>query len=374
MAELTVTPVSSKREEKAFIKFQWKIYEGNPSWVPPLLIDRRKLIDRKNNPFYAHADVEFFLARTEGEIVGRIAAIVNHNHNKEHKENIGFFGFFESVNDQSVATALLDSAKQWLKERGVTAMRGPASPSVNDEYGLLVDGFDKPPVILMPYNPAYYVDLIEQAGLKPIKNMYSYELRQETVYNEKFVRVGELIKRKVGLTFRGLRMNDFRNEIERVRDLYNLCWQHNWGAVPMTREEFDAVAKDFRPIVVPDLVIFAEVQGKPIGFALSLPDLNQALIYNKKGYLLPGLARLMIHRKKIDLVRVLVLGVLPEYKMSGAAAGLFYETARRAEGLGYRRGEAGWVLEDNEMMIRAAEAMNAVRYKQYRLYETPLGG
>src|SRR5713101_4237886 len=165
MSEVSVKPISSKREEMTFIKFPWTIYKDNPYWVPPLLMDRKKLMDRRKNPFYSHAEAEFFLANRNGEPVGRIGAIINHNHNREHNENIGFFGFFECVNDQRVADALFSTTKQWLKQRGVTAMRGPASPSVNDEYGLLVEGFDRPPAVLMPYNPPYYQILIERAGL-----------------------------------------------------------------------------------------------------------------------------------------------------------------------------------------------------------------
>lgn len=370
MSEISVAPISSKRDEMVFIKFPWKIYKGHPYWVPPLLMDRKMLMDRRNNPFYKHAEAEFFLASRNGEVVGRVGAIINHNHNKEHNEKIGFFGFFESVDDQAVANALFSAAKQWVQQRGVTAIRGPASPSVNDEFGLLVDGFGVPPAVLMPYNPPYYIELVERAGFTKIKDLYSYALSEDTVYNEKFVRVGEMIKRKAGLTFRNMKLKDFDNEVARIRDLYNRGWQYNWGAVPMTEEEFQAVAKDLRPIVIPELVIFAEVKGKPIGFALSLPDLNQILINNKHGYLLPGIIRLLLQKKKVDMVRIIILGVLPEYKMTGAAAGLFYETGRRANALGYPRGEAGWVLEDNVMMIRAAEAMNAVRYKTYRVYQT----
>lgn len=372
MSDISVVPISSKREEITFIKFQWSIYRNSPYWVPPLLMDRRKLIDRQKNPFYKHAEVEFFLARRNGEVVGRIAAIINHNHNKEHNENIGFFGFFECINDQEVAQALFSTTKDWLKQRGATAVRGPASPSVNDEYGLLVDGFDKPPVILMPYNPPYYAGLIEQAGLQKIKDLYSYELRKETGLSERLIRVSEMVRRRERLTFRTLNMKDFDNEIVRIGDLYNRGWQYNWGAVPMTDEEFKALAKDFKPVVVPDLVIIAERKGEPIGFALSLPNLNQALIYNKNGYLLPGILRLLLHKKEINTIRIIILGILPEHKMTGAAAVLFYETARRGIELGYPRGEAGWVLEDNVMMIRAAEAFNGIRYKTYRLYQTSL--
>lgn len=372
MSDISVIPISSRREEMVFIKFQWKVNQNNPCWVPPLLQDRKKLIDRRKNPFYKHADAEFFLARRNGEVVGRIGAIVNHNHNTEHNENIGFFGFFECVNDQAVADALFSTAKQWLKQRGVEAMRGPACPSSNDEFGLLVEGFDKPPAILMPYNPPYYAELIERAGFQGIKDLYAYELRKETAISERLVRISEMVRRKEGLTFRSLNMKDFDNEVARIRNLINRGWQYNWGSVPMTEEEFRFVAKNLKPLVVPELVIIAEQKGEPIGFALSLPDFNQALIYNKKGRLLPGIFRLLVHKKKINMVRIVVLGVLPDHKMTGAAAVLFYETGRRGIELGYDRGEAGWVLDDNVMMIRVAEATNGIRYKTYRVYQASL--
>lgn len=335
-------------------------------------MDRRKLMDRKKNPFYTHAEAEFFLARRNGEIAGRIGAIINHNHNKEHKENIGFFGFFECVNDQEVADALFKTAKEWLKARGVTVMRGPASPCVNDEYGLLIDGFDKPPVVLMPYNPPYYATLIERAGLKKVKDLYSYHVERDKVLAGKLSRMAESLRMREGLTFRSINMKNFQKEVATIKDLYNRAWQYNWGAVPMTSEEFDALAKDLKPVVEPELVIIAEYQGSPIGFALSLPDLNMALKYNTKGYLLPGLYSLFRHKKKIDQVRIIVLGVVPERLKTGAGAVLFYETTRRAVKLGYNHGEAGWVLEDNVMMNRSAEMMNGDRYKTYRIYESSL--
>jgi hypothetical protein len=372
MASLSILPVSSKQETEAFIKFAWSIYQNIPQWVPPLLMDRRKLMDKKNNPFYQHAEAEFFLARRDEKIVGRIGAIINHNHNKEHNDKVGFFGFFECVDDQSVANALFQTARSWLKERGMSAMRGPATPSVNDEYGLLVDGFDKPPVVLMPYNPQYYVRLIESAGLRKVKDLYSYLVAEENVFSEKFVRVAELVRQREGLTIRAIDMKNFKAEVQLIKDLYNRAWQHNWGAVPMTNAEFDALAKDLKPVVVPELVLIAEFNGEPVGFSLSLPDLNMALKYNKKGKLLPGLFHLFLRKKQINLVRIIVLGVVPERTKTGAGTLLLYETGKRGIENGYPFGEAGWVLEDNVMMNRAAEFMNGKRYKTYRVYETEL--
>jgi hypothetical protein len=305
-------------------------------------------------------------------MVGRIGAIVNHNHNKEHKDRVGFFGFFECINDQSVANALFKAAEDFLKKHNMTAMRGPASPSVNDEYGLLINGFDKPAVVLMPYNPSYYVGLIENAGLKKIKDLYAYHVCKDKVFSDKLIRVSEMIKQREGLTFRTINMKDFDNEVKQIKLLYNRAWQYNWGAVPMTDEEFEALAKDLKPIVVPELVIIAEYKGEPIGFSLSIPDLNLAFKHNKSGWLLTGLYHLLRMKKKIHWMRIIVLGVVPERLKTGAGGVLFYETAKAGAGNGYPDGEASWVLEDNTMMNRAAELMNADRYKTYRLYEMPI--
>ncbi|MBN1399120.1 MAG: hypothetical protein JXA06_13885, partial [Bacteroidetes bacterium] len=279
MEELIVRPVTSKQDKYLFIRFLWNIYRDYPAWVPPLMMDRLKLIDRQKNPFYKHSDTEFFLAERDGIVVGRIAAIVNHNHNKEHNENIGFFGFFECINDQTVADALFDTAKKYLKGHGVTAMRGPVNPSVNDEIGLLIEGFDLSPTIMMTYNPPYYADLIEKYGFKKVKDLYAYLLNQDTVYSDRFNRAHELVKQRQKIAFRSFDMKHFYDEVDRVKDVYNKAWEKNWGAVPMTNEEFDALASDLKQIIVPDLVIFAEKEGKPIGFALSLPDINIALKY-----------------------------------------------------------------------------------------------
>lgn len=372
MNAISVTPVLSRGDHKAFLKFPWQLYDGNPVWVPPLLMDRRKLMDRKNNPFYAHAEAGFFLARRGGDIVGRIGAINNHLHFKEHGERVGFFGFFESIDDQQVADALLATARSWLKERGLTGIRGPATPSVNDEFGLLVDGFDRPPVFLMPYNPPYYARLLEGAGLTKIKDLFAFHVSRDQVLTDRLIRFHAALSKRSELTFRPINMSDFRNEVDRLKVLYNKAWQKNWGAIPMTDAEFDYLAKDFRTIVRPELVIFAEYRGEPIGFSLSLPDLNMALKFNRSGRLLSGILALLRHKKDITWTRVLTLGVLPEYQRTGAGGMLFYETARRSAELGFNDGEAGWVLEDNQMMLRGAELMNAVRTKTYRIYESPL--
>ena len=369
MHGITIRPVRSKKDETRFVKFQWSIYEGNPCWVPPLLMDRRKLIDRKGNPFYKHAEMEMFLAEREGKLVGRIAAIVNDNHIREHNEKVGFFGFFECIDDQAVANELFDAARGWLKSRGMEAMRGPASPSVNDEYGLLVEGFDKTPYVLMSYNPPYYVTLIEKYGFEKKKDLYAFELDSRKVFNEKLKRGVEIVKKRQNLVLRSLNMKDFANEVKKIHDLYTRAWQHNWGEVPLTDDEFDYMAKDLKPIVNPELVVIAEVKGTPVGFGLSLPDLNQVFIHNKKGRLIPGLLRLLLFKKRIHAARVVILGVVPEYLNTGIGAALFHETGARCVAQGYPHGEASWILEDNARMNSGAELMQGDKSKTYRLYQ-----
>lgn len=373
-SQVSVRAVRSRADERAFIRLQYTLYKDYPYWVPPLLMDRKKLIDRKHNPFYKHARMEMFLAHRDGALVGRVAAIVNDNHNKEHKENIGFFGFFECVNDQTVATVLFDAATAWLRDQKVTGVRGPANPSVNDEYGLLIEGFDRSPAILMPYNPPYYASLIEGYGFAKIKDLFAYQVNRDDVMTERLKRVAEAVKNRDGFTFRSFNMKDFDNEVKIVHELYSRGWEHNWGEVPLTDDEFDYMAKDLKAVVNPELVIIAEVNGKPVGFGMSLPDLNEILRFNKSGRLLPALVRMILFKKRISNIRIIILGVLPEYLPSGAGVGLFYETAVRAVANGYPYGEASWVLEDNVMMNRGAKLLNGKLTKRYRLYQLDFKG
>ncbi len=373
-SQVSVRAVRSRSDERAFIRLQYKMYTEYPYWVPPLLMDRKKLIDRAHNPFYKHARRELFLAERDGSLVGRIGAIVNDNHNREHKENIGFFGFFECVNDQAVANALFGAAVGWLKEQKVDGIRGPASPSVNDEYGLLIEGFDRSPTILMPYNPPYYANLIEGYGFAKIKDLFAYEVNRDDVMTERLKRVAEAVKNRDGVAFRSFNMKDFDNEVKIVHSLYTRGWEHNWGEVPLTDDEFDYMAKDLKAVVNPELVVIAELKGKPVGFGMSLPDLNEILRFNKSGHLLPALVRMILFKKRVSSIRIIILGVLPEYQPSGIGAVLFYETAVRAVANGYPYGEASWVLEDNVMMNRGAKLLNGKLTKRYRLYQVDFKG
>jgi len=370
---ITVSPVRTRSELRAFITMVWHIYRDDPNWVPPVIADRRKLLDRNRNPFYRHAEMELWIARKEGKIAGRIAAIVNRNHNKEHLDLVGFFGFFESIDDQEVADALLKTAEDWLIDRGMEVMRGPVNPSMNDEAGLLVQGFDDPPVVLMTYNPKYYSRLIEGHGLRKAQDLYAYRLTRAGFITPKLARVQAAVRSREQLTVRSMKFRPkraFRDDLAAVKRIYNSAWEPNWGFVKLTDEEFDSVVHDLQQVAVEDLLVLVERHGEVIGFGLGLPDINQVLIHNRGGGMLGAVWQLLRRRKAITRGRILILGVLPAFQKRGIDAVLYYEVGTRmTEGQGYSEGEASWVLESNVMMIRAAGLMNAELYKRYRIYE-----
>lgn len=369
---ISITPVRTARQLNRFIGMVWDIYKGDPNWVPPVKFDRKRLLNRQKNPFWQHSQFEMFLAERDGQVVGRVAAIINGNHNATYGDKVGFFGFFESINDQEVANRLLAAAQQWLAERGMEVMRGPVNPSLNDEAGLLVEGFDDPPQILMTYNPKYYSTVIETFGLAKSKDMFAYRLTRSFL-TEKIQRVQSAVRQREGLTIRSVDFSDktaFQRDVETIKDIYNMAWQANWGFVKMTDAEFDFIAKDLKQLADPDFVLIAEANGQPVGFALGLPDINQVLIQNKSGGLLGAILAMLRFRKRINRGRIFILGVIPRFQRLGIDAVLYYEVGTRmVDGKGYREGEASWVVEDNVMMNRAAQMMNGELYKRYRLYD-----
>jgi GNAT superfamily N-acetyltransferase len=333
-------------------------------------MDRKKLLNPEKNPFFKHAEIQLFLAYNNDEIVGRIAAVKNDLHNQIHNDKVGFFGFFECINDQEVANSLFDSAKQWLKEKGLETMRGPANPSSNDEYGMLVEGFNDSPRILMTYNPEYYPALCENYGLQKAKDLYAWKLESEKVLSsEKLKRVANIAQQRSGLKIYQLDMKNFDSELEKVKYVYNKAWAPNWGFVPLTDAEIDAMAKDLKAIVEPSLVLFGEIDGKLVGFALVMLDYN-FIFKSMNGRLFPfGIIKLFTQKKKIPWSRIITLGVIPEYQRRGLDAVFYYEIVTRAAKINILLGEASWVLENNDMMIRGLEVMNANPYKKYRIYE-----
>ena len=367
--QVNIVPVTNARELRQFIRLPWRIYREDPFWVPPLILDMKKLFDKSKNPFFEHSSAEFFLAVRNGECVGRIAAICNNNHNRFHGERAGFFGFFESINDGAVSSALLDQAAQWVRDRGMAELRGPMNYSTNETAGLLVEGFDSSPCLMMTYNPRYYADLIEPAGFEKAMDLYAWFLMTDKGLNPKIIRVGEKVLKEEDIQIRTINMNKYWDEVEVLQKIYNDAWSTNWGFVPMTDAEFRHMAKDLKTVVDPRVVLIAEKNGEPVAFSLALPDFNQAL---KKinGRLLPfGLPLLLYHARRIRQVRVLALGIAKKMQnWSGIGAALYYESFRRGVAAGYRSCEFSWTLENNDLINRSMQLFGALIYKRYRIY------
>lgn len=368
---VVVRPVRTAADLRRFIALPYRLHRGDPNWVPRLRVEVKQALSRKKNPFFQHAEAEYFLAEVNSEAVGRIAAIHNWLHNEFHQDTAGFFGFFECRDDQAVANALFEAAAAWLKERGLTVMRGPTSFSTNDECGLLVEGFDTPPTILSPYNPPYYVHLVEEAGFQKAKDLFQYESTSPQI-PERLIRGARLIAQRQQITLRSLNLRAFDQEVETVKALYNQAWEKNWGFVPLTDAEIDHLAAQLKPVVVPDLVVFAEKDGQAIGLGMALPDFNQALKVNPSGRLFPGILKVLWASRQIRRIRVLLLGLLKEYRRSGADVLMYQWIWEKGYALGYRWAEAGWVLEDNAPMNNAIIRVGFRRYKTLRLYDRPL--
>jgi len=350
------------------VELPYTLHGNDPYWVPPLRIAVNELLDTRKHPFYANAEAEFFLAKQQGRSVGRIAAIFDRSHNQFHNENAGFFGFFECIDDAGVAETLLTRARQWVFERGARFLRGPVNPSTNYECGLLIEGFDSSPMIMMTYNPRYYPALMERIGLRKAKDLLAYTHHADNIDQKKIERVAGMAAKK-GVRVRTIDMKQFAQEVERVWKVYSAAWSRNWGFVPMSREEFFLMGKEMKQILKPELVLIGEVGDRVIGFALAVPDVNQAL-KPARGSLFPtGLIKILYHQRLIKSVRVLALGVVEEHRASGLAAAFYATLVRNARKLGYGECEMSWILEDNVLMNRSLQVMGATRYKTYRIYE-----
>lgn len=366
---IELVAVENPRALKQFVELPYTLYRQDPYWVPPLRIAVKELLDRGKHPFYAGADVEFFLAFRNGTAVGRIAAILDRAHNRFHEENTGFFGFFECADDPVAAEALLSRARVWLKERGAEAIRGPVNPSTNYECGVLVEGFASSPMVMMPYNPPYYGSLLEKAGLRKAKDLYAYYALCASVGDDKIDRIARGLKGSDKIRVRPINVKDFDADVERCWQVYNAAWERNWGFVPASWQEFKAMGKEMKQILKPELVLIGEVGDRPVGFALGLPDVNQAL-KPAGGRLFPtGLLKILYHQRLIRSVRILTLGVVEEYRTTGLAAMLYATLFRNGRRLGFYDCEMSWILEDNVLMNRSLLRMGAKRYKTYRIYE-----
>jgi GNAT superfamily N-acetyltransferase len=381
---LRVRPIATPAERLAFIQFMWQVYRNDPNWVPYLISERQAFLDPQRNPTFAHLDVQLFVAEQRGQIVGTIAAFINHRHNEFHNEQVGFFGFFETINNYAVAEALLSTACEWVRAKGMTAIRGPANFSTNDEIGMLVEGFDSPPVILMTYNPRYYPEFVERFGFTKAQDLWAYHIDID-IFREhpeqapaKLLRVVEKVKQRGEFTVRPVNMKRFHEEVEAIKAVYNSAWERNWGFVPLTDAEIDHLAKNLKQIIDPKTVFIAEADGRAIGVVIPLPNLSEPL---RLAYPRPGepewwtMLKLLWHwkvRRRVRLLRVFALGVIEPYRNRGVDAVLYYSAGRAALDRGYHEIEMSWILESNTIMNRTIEVFGGRKYKTYRVYEKSL--
>ncbi len=364
--------VETASDLKRFINVPWLIYKDDPMWVPPLKMAVHDLF-KKNHPFYETGEVISWLAIRDGQDVGRISAVDCHASNLYHNEKAGFFGFFEAK-DQAVADALFKQAQDWLKARGLETVRGPFSPSTNYECGLLVEGFDDPPQIMMQYNPKNYLSMIESQGFTKAKDLLAYVILTQFDMPEVIQKIAARTESRSKITYRSISKKNWDRDVEIMLDIYNDAWEKNWGFVPMTEKEFRHTAKDLKTVVDERLIIFAEVDGNPAGFIVTLPDFNQVLKKIPNGKLLPfGIFKLLTGMKKINRVRTITMGVKAKYRNLGLGP-LLYQKSHRVllDETNYKEIEMSWVLEDNLDMNKPILRMGGKPYKRYRLFEKNL--
>ncbi len=364
-----ISLVSSKKERKEFIDFLYSHYKDDEYWVAPLKMEQKKLLDTNKNPFFENADMALYLARQNGKVCGRIAAIEDRRYNEHHNKKTGFFGFFECINDETVAKLLIKVAAGWLKDRGLNEILGPANPGMMDDIGILVDGFECYPGILMPYHKRYYDHLLKKSGLEKKMDLYSYRVTETSINAERARRGGEIVKRRYPrLKIRQVDLKNLDEEIQIVREIFNKAWSKNWGFIPLTEKELSALADDLKMILDPKYAHIAEIGGRPVAFSIAIPDLNQALKH-MNGRLFPfGIFKLLWHRRNIDQIRTALMGVLPEYRGKGIDTLLHLQAIENGLEEGMTSSELGWVLETNEGMKRVAERIGAKIEKTYRMY------
>lgn len=372
VAPIEVRPVESRKDLDRFIRLPWRIYKDDPAWVPPLISDVKSVLDTRH-PFHRHADVRLYLAWRDNEVVGRVAGILNHAHNEFHGEKTAFFGLFESVRDIDVTRALLRTVEAWARELGMDRLRGPMNLSTNDELvgpGVLVEGFDSPPVLMMGHTPPWYANLLEQADYRKAMDVLAYWI--PAAIQERHVRFAEKVQKRMNVEFRTLDMKRFEAEVALVQDIYNSAWERNWAFVPMSEEEIRHLAKQLKPVIEPEFCILAFVDGEAVGFALMLPDYNR-ILKTMNGRLFPfGFLKLLWNRRKLDSVRILTLGLKPAWRNRGLDALLIHNLIVNGMRRGIRHGECSWVLEDNVGMRRGIENAGGKVYKTYRVYEKAL--
>jgi GNAT superfamily N-acetyltransferase len=373
VSKVEISEVSSRRERNAFIKFPWRIYANDPAWVPPLIIERKAFLDPKRHPFYRHGDAALFLARKNGEIVGRIMASDDPNYNSLHQSNVGCFGLFECINNRDVAAALFERAERWVRENGRTEIMGPIDYSTNYVCGLLIDGFQFPPTILTAHNPPYYADLIESCGFTKAKDWYAWWFTDPAKAVTQLRRLATRFNTRCPATIRSANLKNLRNESRRLRQIYNQAWEKNWGFVPFTTAEIEFMTNELKPLLVPEFAWVAEIEDEPVGFTLCLPDIN-VVLPQLNGRLtrfgLPiGLIKLLFYKRRTRKARLIALGVVEKYRRAGIAEMLVLRVMEETMVKRGITGELSMTLEDNFMINRFLEAIGAERYKTYRIFK-----
>ena len=371
MDDVAVTPVRSRQDKKRFLEFPWFHYRGDPNWIPPLRQNQKELVGYARNPFYEDNEIQTFLATRSGQVCGRIAAILNRGHNERFDERRGFFGFFECVDDQTVAGALFDAVRGWFADRDIHKLRGPANPSMNHEIGLLVDGFDSPPMFMMTYNPRYYARLFEGHGFQKVQDLYAYWGHVEMLpkIREKLKPVCDKIAQYCSVNLRTLHKSRFIEDVEDFLDVYNRSMTNTWGFVPMSSAEVQQQARGLRHLMVPELALAAEIDGKMVGAVFGLPDYNPR-IKQIDGRLFPfGFWRLLRKKQDIKRIRVISTNVLPEYQLMGIGLVLLDGLVPKALEWGIEEAEFSWVLESNSLSRGSLEKGGAKLIKTYRLYD-----
>jgi len=361
-----IETVAGGRALHEFVMLPWQVYRDDRNWVPPLIRDMKKML--LHHPFHQHAEVEYYLARRDRRPVGRVAFILNHLHNETHAEKTAFFGFFEALDDAEAEDALFLYVQERARRAGMATLRGPANFSSNEEWALLVDGFDSPPAIMMTYNPPRYAATLERCGFRKAKDVLAYYLDNPEP-PERIVQAAEKMAARKGVVVRGIDKRRLADEIGKVKYVYNKAWEKNWGFVPMTEAELEHMADELKVGLKSELALLAERDGEPVGFALALPDYNAALRH-ANGRLFPfGLFKILWHMRKIRKLRVLTLGLIPEMRRTGIEQLFFLRLFEGGRKLGINQGEFSWVLEDNLPMRQGLEKFGCRVYKTYRIYE-----
>lgn len=370
MSSIEIIEVRSKKDFYDFIRFPLSIYSKDPYYVPFLPTEMKKKFSKKN-PFFLHADVKYFLAKYEGKLAGRIASIINYRHNEFHNEKTGFFGFFESINNYEIASALLNKVSETLKKKNMELIRGPMNFSTNEECGFLFEGYDEHPMLMTPYNPPYYNDLMEKYGMKKSKDLYAFIVDIPEELPEKIKRVAQIASKK-GMIVRPFNKKSFRHDLLIFKDVYNSAWKKNWGFIPITDDELFYLGESLKTILIPGLTLIAEKDGKPVGFMGLVPDFNFVLKKMNGKVNFFSIIKALYYSKKIKDLRLLLFGIKEEFRNKGVDALLLSEGFKNVKKRGYKRVEFSWILEDNIAVQRLIEIIDGKLYKKFRIYEKEL--